>query len=279
MFTTVDTIGAELPYYGIMIALGILACFLLILFTKRKRENIDSIEYVIMGLISAISAFIMAHIVYGIAHFDKIAFVVTHPDRLFESINAFTFYFFDIFGGMVFYGGLIGACTGAYIYMKKVKLNINEYSDTLAPCIPLFHAFGRIGCFLAGCCYGIESNIGFTYRYAIVESANGVCRFPVQLLEAAENILICVLLTVMLCKCKKLQHGMLIWIYGLIYPVLRFINEFLRGDNVERGFFGILSTSQWISIFIFVISLTVILVKTIRKRKIISYNARITNGN
>lgn len=270
MFTTVDTLGAELPYYGIMIALGILACFLLILFTRHKRENIDGVEYVLIGLVSAISAFIMAHIVYGIAHLNKIIFVVTHTDRFFESIDSFIFYFSDIFGGMVFYGGLIGACIGAYIYMRKAKLNTNEYSDTLAPCIPLFHAFGRVGCFLVGCCYGIKSDIGFTYHYAIVEAANGVCRFPVQLLEATENIFICILLTVMLCKCKKMQHGMLIWVYGLIYPVIRFINEFLRGDTVERGFFGIFSTSQWISIFIFALSLTVISVKTIKKRKVLN---------
>lgn len=270
MFTTVDTLGAELPYYGIMIILGVLACFLLILFTRKKRENVEGIEYVLIGLVASVSAFIMAHIVYGIAHFDKIIFVVRCPDRFFKSINSFMFYFTDIFGGMVFYGGLIGACLGAYIYMKKAKLDVNEYSDTLAPCIPLFHSFGRVGCFLVGCCYGIESDIGFTYHYAIVENANGVCRFPVQLLEAGENILLCILLTVLLCKCKKMQHGMLVWIYGSIYPVLRFINEFLRGDNTERGFFGIFSTSQWISLFIFVLSATVIIIKTIKKRKAVN---------
>ncbi|MEE1125782.1 MAG: prolipoprotein diacylglyceryl transferase family protein [Acutalibacteraceae bacterium] len=267
MFTTVNSLGVELPYYGIMTALGISACFLLIHFTKNKRENIDSIEYLLISLAGAGFAFILSHMLYAIAHYKKILFIVTHPDRLFESLQSFVFYFSDIFGGMVFYGGLIGFCIGAYIYMKKTKLDVNEYSDTLVPCIPLFHAFGRIGCFLAGCCYGIESEFGFTYRYAIVESANGVCRFPVQLLEATENILICVLLTVLLYKCKKMQHGMLIWIYGLIYPVVRFINEFLRGDVAERGFFGVLSTSQWISIFIFVLSLTMVLVRILKKDK------------
>ena len=267
MFTTVDTLGAELPYYAIMVMLGFLACFLLILFTRKKRSNIDSIEYLLMGVVAFGFAFLGSHLLYGIAHFDKILFVATHPDRLFKSLKAFLFYFNDIFGGMVFYGGLIGACTGAYIYMKKTKLDIKEYSDTLVPCIPLFHAFGRIGCFLTGCCYGIESDIGFTYHYSIIESANDVCRFPVQLLEACENILLCILLIILLCKCKKLKHGMLIWIYGLIYPVLRFINEFLRGDITERGFFGILSTSQWMSIFIFTLSLIMIVTNIIKTNK------------
>ncbi len=262
MFTTKEALGIELPYYGIMAVLGIVACILLLLFTRKKRDNIDSIELLLIAVSAFIGAFVMAHIFYATAHYQKLIFVITHPQRLFKDIRSFIFYFFDIFGGMVFYGGLIGACTGSCIYMKRAKLNINNYSDIFTPCIPLFHTFGRIGCFLVGCCYGVESEFGFTYKYAIVPSANGVCRFPVQLLEATENLLICILLIFILCNCKKLQNGMLIWIYGLIYPPLRFINEFMRGDIVERGYFGVFSTSQWISIFIFLLSITAIIIKT-----------------
>lgn len=261
MFSTVDLFGAQLPYYGIMTSLGIFACFLLIRFTRHKRENIDSVEYICIGLAGAIGAFIMAHFVYGIAHYDKIIYVINHTNRVFGSFQMFVIYFLDIFGGMVFYGGLIGACIGGYIYMKKAKLNIREYSDTIVPCIPLFHAFGRIGCFLAGCCYGIESDFGFTYHYAEVESANGVCRLPIQLFESAENIILCIVLTILLCKFRNIKHGTLIWIYGLTYPVIRFINEFYRGDFEERGYFGVLSTSQWISIIIFVFSLAMLLLE------------------
>lgn len=261
MFSTEDLFGVQLPYYGIMTALGIFACFLLICFTRHKRENIDPVEYICIGLTGAICAFVMSHFIYGIAHFEKIIYVTKHTDRLFSSFKMFITYFIDIFGGMVFYGGLIGACIGGYIYMKKTKLNIRDYSDTIVPCIPLFHAFGRIGCFLAGCCYGIESEFGFTYHYAEVESANGVCRLPIQLFESAENIILCVVLTILLCKFKNIKSGILIWIYGLIYPVIRFINEFFRGDFVERGYFGALSTSQWISIIVFVFSLIMLLLE------------------
>lgn len=268
MFNTVDLFGVQLPYYGIMTALGILACFLLIRFTRHKRENIDSLEYVCIGLAGAVGAFIMAHFIYGIAHFDKIVYVISHTDRLFSSFQMFIIYFIDIFGGMVFYGGLLGACIGGYVYMKKAKLDVREYSDTIVPCIPLFHAFGRIGCFLAGCCYGIESDFGFTYYYSEVESANGVCRLPIQLFESAENIILCVVLIVLLYKFKNIKHGILIWIYGLTYPVIRFVNEFYRGDFVERGYFGSMSTSQWISIIIFVFSLVMLLLNLGDKNQI-----------
>ncbi|MEE0859071.1 MAG: prolipoprotein diacylglyceryl transferase [Acutalibacteraceae bacterium] len=260
MFTTIDIFGVELPYYGIMTGLGILACFLLLKFTAKQRKNIEPIEYVCIGLSGGVCAFIMAHLVYGVAQFDKLCYIITHPDRLFESVNMFLIYIFDVFGGMVFYGGLIGACLGGFIYMKRARLDVKEYADTIAPCIPLFHAFGRIGCFLAGCCYGMESKVGFTYHYSMVESANGVCRFPIQLVESAENFILCAILVIILYKCKNIKHGILIWIYGLTYPVIRFINEFFRGDVDERGYFGVLSTSQWISIIIFVLSLIMIVI-------------------
>ena len=64
----------------------------------------------------------------------------------------------------------------------------------------------------------------------------------------------------------NIEKGMLIWIYGLIYPVVRFINEFFRGDAEERGYFGALSTSQWISIFVFALSAFMV-TKIILKRK------------
>ncbi|WP_370767696.1 prolipoprotein diacylglyceryl transferase [Ruminococcus sp.] len=266
MFSTRETLGIELPYYGFMTGLGILACFLVIKFiTMKRRKNIEGYRYVIIGVVGGICGFIMAHIVFAVAQHEKLYFVFTHLDRVFSSFTMFALYAMDIFGGMVFYGGLIGACIGAYISMKTQRLDVRSYSDTIVPCIPLFHAFGRIGCFLAGCCYGVESDFGFVYRHSLIESANGVRRLPIQLIESGENIVIFIVLLFLLCRCKNLKNGILIWIYGLIYPVLRFINEFFRGDISERGYFGALSTSQWLSIFIFAFSLFM-LIRDLRKR-------------
>jgi phosphatidylglycerol:prolipoprotein diacylglycerol transferase len=120
--------------------------------------------------------------------------------------------------------------------------------DFVVPAIPLFHFFGRIGCFLAGCCFGIESSFGFTFNHSIVDEANGINRFPVQLLEAFINILLFFILDVF--RRKKLFKQNIIYLYLLLYSFARFFIEFLRGD-VYRGFFFVLSTSQIISILIF----------------------------
>lgn len=89
---------------------------------------------------------------------------------------------------LVFYGGLIGGIAAGLIAIKSMRLNSGIYADTMAPVIPLFHGFARIGCFFAGCCYGVQSDIGFTaHGNQFVAEVNDVCRFPVQLLEAACN--------------------------------------------------------------------------------------------
>ncbi len=255
MFGTVGNTGVPVPVYGIMTALGIFACFVMLKFTHRTRKIKETIEYAYMGCWSAVGAFFLAHVFFTIAQYRKVIYLFTHGNEVFSDGKHIIMALSDAFGGMVFYGGLVGACAGGYFYLRRNHLDIYEYSDTVVPCIPLFHAFGRIGCFLAGCCYGIESQFGFVYEHSLVESANGVRRFPVQLLESGENLVLCVVLCLLLYRCQHMPHGMLLWVYGILYPPLRFVNEFLRGDNLERGYFGIFSTSQWISLILFAVSL------------------------
>jgi len=118
----------------------------------------------------------------------------------------------------------------------------------MALSVPLFHGFARIGCFLGGCCYGIESELGFSARgNTLVEAVNGVKRFPVQLFEAFFCFLIFTMLLIMFLY-KKFKGG-LFFVYLSIYAFVRFFDEFLRGDDI-RGFVFGLSTSQFISIFV-----------------------------
>ena len=106
---------------------------------------------------------------------------------------------------------------------------------------------------IAGCCYGIESKVGFTVHGNTVNpSINGVNRFPVQLVEALCNLLIFILLFVLHRK-GKFKNRLLV-VYFFVYPVVRFILEFFRGDEI-RGFIFGLSTSQIISILLFVFAL------------------------
>ena len=158
----------------------------------------------------------------------------------------------QFFGGIVFYGGLLGGVAGAWWYSKRAPFNLGEYLDVVAPAIPLFHVFGRIGCFASGCCYGVECSWGFYHEHALVAQANGAVRFPVQLLEAGLNLLLSVAIYVLFCYFwQKWRAGSFIRIYFAAYALIRFFDEFLRGDTY-RGIWLGLSTSQWISLGILV---------------------------
>ena len=133
------------------------------------------------------------------------------------------------------------------IYVKRETKKYSVFADIIAVNIPLFHFFGRIGCFLGGCCFGIPCEFGFVYTINPIAEANGVTRFPVQLLEAGFNILLFFFLY-HLFKIGKYKNK-LIYIYLFVYAIGRFFIEYLRGD-AYRGIWFIFSTSQIISIII-----------------------------
>lgn len=251
MFPIIYIFGKEVSTYSIVAIIGLVAAVFYVWIKVRHKDDIDKIQIVNIPAMVFIGAFISAHIMYGITHLDKIWWCITHGNRVFESLESFIFYFTDIFGGMVFYGGLLGGIATGAIYCKRRKLDTMFYADIFAPAIPLFHAFGRIGCFLGGCCYGIESSWGFVYQHSIVPEADGVRRLPIQLIESAGNIIIFVILVIL--SHKNLKKGMLFLLYLLMYGVLRMITEFFRGDEIRGFLFGI-STSQWISAILIVVS-------------------------
>ena len=147
--------------------------------------------------------------------------------------------FNTLFGGMVFYGGMLGSVLGGFIYTKINRLNFLEYADLFAPGMVLCHAIGRIGCYLAGCCYGFDCNftlLGIKHTH-----------FPLSLVEA---FLLFVLFAV-LCKIKAKKPGDIMRLYLVAYAVTRFVLEFFRGDEI-RGRLLFFSTSQWISLAVII---------------------------
>lgn len=261
MLPTIYIFSIEVNTYGICSAIGILLMGLVACLLSKKRD-IPFEETLIGTIFSLIGALIGAHLLFGITNTKYI--INTFSDFI-NSKSDFSQLLNDLalcFGGMVFYGGLLGAFAFGAIYCKIRKLNIGDFSDCFAPAVPLFHVFGRIGCFLSGCCYGIESDFGFTATDSIVESCNNVNRFPVQLLESSLNLIIFFILLILFRK--GILKRALIFMYLLLYSVVRFFDEFLRADTY-RGIWLGLSTSQWISLVLFVISL-IILIKY-RKNK------------
>ena len=250
--------------YGVMTVIGFAVCFLV---GSRliKRFDIDIYDFALTMIAAVISLLIFSCLVYGMTHIRLLINYFAHineigVDKLWEVLKY-------CFGGIVFYGGFIGGGIGILVYTKfnkSKRIHRDHILDIYAVLTPLFHVFGRIGCFLGGCCYGVESEFGFTVHNNTINPAiNDVNRFPIQLVESACNLLIFLLLLYLFKK--SILENRLIYIYMLIYPVVRFITEFFRGDEI-RGFFFGLSTSQWISIFLFVFALIMLPIKT-RKMK------------
>ena len=148
-------------------------------------------------------------------------------------------------GGLVFYGGLIGGVGFSWVYFKLNKISFSKISF-LAIILSFTHALGRIGCFLAGCCFGIESSVIFSVHI------HGRERMPVQLFE---SILLVLLGFYLLKLWKQKKYNLIFYIYFVSYSIIRFFLEFLRADQIRGEFYG-LSTSQWISLLILALILS-----------------------
>lgn len=246
--------------YAICALVGIFTSFPFAIYQYKKRTG-DDISPIFVLLFGALGAFIGMHLLYGITniqYWSKITFA--------QGFKHFLTQIGTIFGGSVFYGGLIGGLIAGGISIKVQKLPVDTITDCLAPGIAQFHGFARIGCFLGGCCYGVEWEHGITFTNSIVESANGVPRVPIQLFESGFEFLLAGLLWFLLLRVPK-TRGKLLVFYLLIYPVGRFILEFWRGDEY-RGFLFGLSTSQIISILLFTASALYLLVPLIKKHRL-----------
>lgn len=161
--------------------------------------------------------------------------------------------------GFVVYGGIIGGIFGAYLYCRWKKLPVWKYFDIAAPSLALAQGFGRIGCFMAGCCYGRETSAwyGVTFEHSPF-APNHVSLIPTQLISSAADFLHFFLL-LWITK-KRKTEGIVVSFYLIFYSIGRFLIEMLRND--PRGSVSFLSTSQFISIFTLIIGiLSIVLLK------------------
>lgn len=245
MLPVINVFGHELASYMILIFIGMFIGIFIAVKYFSKFNNLKSEDVIYCFLYAVIGLGIGAKLLYIITN---IPFFIENYQKLDFSM------ILQIFrGGFVFYGGLIGAILGIFIYSKQFKISFSSLLLTLIPVVPLIHAFGRIGCFLAGCCYGIEYHgIGSVIFTNTTFAPLNVPLFPVQLLESFCNLII---FAILLCTYKKyINTYKTIALYCILYSITRFFVEFLRGDLI-RGFLLNLSTSQWISLITFIIGI------------------------
>jgi phosphatidylglycerol:prolipoprotein diacylglycerol transferase len=241
MYPSVELFGREIPTYGLMAAAGII-CGLLFVFIYARKLKLDAENAAYIYTFGFIGAGIGAKILYLIISAGQI---IEHMKTVGFMEGALHY----IQGGLVYYGGLFGAIGAAFLTARYLKVDIRDYYPALVPGIAILAGFGRIGCFLAGCCYGAETHSSFSVIYP--EGSGAPCcvpLVPIQLYEAMfEFVIIAVL--VLLYENKPSVKPHLLKIYCCTYAIVRFILEFWRGDDV-RGLWGAYSTSQWISLLL-----------------------------
>ena len=242
MHVYLEFFGHKVASYGFFIALGgiIVNLIAVYIFSKRKMDIND---FTIIESIGLLGAFIGAKALYLFVSFKDIEWSrITNLSYLAQLMQT----------GFVFYGGFIGGIIAAIIASKANKIDFRSYADEVIFLVPLAHAFGRVGCFMAGCCYGMPYDGPFSVVFPENSFAiHGVKLFPVQLFEAAGLVITCLLL--LLLK-KLLSKRFQVEFYLILYGVLRLITERYRYDAARGSLFGI-STSQWISIFMIIIGL------------------------
>lgn len=239
LISSIELFNTKIPIYGICFYFGILIAAVIgaIICKERKIERFDLVGSAVYTFIGAIIG-------------SKLLFLTVSFKTIIENhvpLEAV------IKGGFVFYGGLLGGLFGLIIYVKQFKMRLSDFLDVYSVCLPLGHAFGRVGCFFGGCCYGIEhkSPISVIYTETVGNTPLHTPLLPIQLIE---SVVLMTFFLIMLILFIRGNCRFLPTLYLVMYSVARFIIEFFRGDIERGGLFGI-STSQIISIIIVLLSL------------------------
>lgn len=260
MYPFIHLFGRTVGTYGLFsffgLALSVLVCWLL---AKRWKNTIDDV--LLLSLSIGVGLLLGGHLLYAITRADLVVYAFSRIGRV--SFREWLSLLSEGVGGMVFYGGFLGGLLAVLLFTRFTRLFEKKNAlDLYAVATPLFHTFGRVGCFFGGCCYGRECSHGILIREnQLNPSVAGVPRFPVQLVEAGCNLLIFLLLLSLFRR--KHAEGKLILVYLTVYPTVRFSLEFLRGDAIRGVWLG-LSTSQWISV---ILLFSVVTILVIRKTK------------
>lgn len=226
--------------YGFFIALGIFICFL-ILQRRTKKFGVDSDQLSSIFFWVIVASFVGGRLFFFLEDFQKYA---SDPSLILRIKG----------GGFVFYGSLLFAIPTIVIWLRRKKIPVRPFLDEIAIIGPVIHSFGRIGCFLSGCCHGkvCNSAIGVIYNHPeTMAEPTGVPLYPTQFFDIGVNLF--ALAVVFYFLNRKKFDGQLFLLYISIYAVGRSIVEIFRGDEA-RGFLfdGLLSHSQFLAILILI---------------------------
>lgn len=233
--------------YGVLLAAAYLTG-LQLAYVRSKKIGLDPNRVLDLGVYVIIAALVGAKLLLLIIDFS---YFRTHPADLLALARS----------GGVFYGGLIGAVLVAMWYIRRHGLPLWTTCDMFAPGIALGHVIGRVGCLMAGCCYGRATSVPWAITFSDPFAASNVGTplnvplHPTQLYEAGAELVILIFLLITERKGRPFP-GRTFWSYILLYAVSRFVIEFYRGD--ERGIVLGVSTSQFISLILAPLSIVML---------------------
>ncbi len=217
--------------YGLLIAIGVVLA-IVITILRAKHMGLSGEEVLNIGIIIVVFGFVGAKILFILENFRQF---LEHPLSVIGS------------SGFVVYGGLIIGLFAVFVYCRWIrKIPFLRYVDLYFPSVALGQALGRLGCFMAGCCYGKET----TAWWGVVFPENsyapaGVPLIPTQLISAIGDFAIFLFLFFFSKKLAK-KVGDVTAFYMLLYGAGRFCVEFLRQN--EQGGIGVLTTAQCFSL-------------------------------
>ena len=252
-------------WYGVFFALGFLAGYQLLVH-RARRSSIGAERAANLTMLGMVAGVIGARLLYVIQNWA--AEFRDNPAEIIRIDH----------GGLVFYGGFILGILVILVLSRVRRFPLGEFADLVAPALALAHAFGRVGCFLNGCCFGRVWNGFFAVTYPpgsqvmqtqyqqglfppdlaakVLQYLHDPARsspvqclpvFPVQLLESVTNLAILALL--LLIEKHLPRRGQLFAVYLLLYAAGRFADEFMRGDYLEH--IGGLTSAQIICLSLF----------------------------
>ena len=243
--------------YGLLVATGFLVAILLAS-SRAEKEGLDSQKVLDLCFYVMVSALLGARLLYVIVEYR---YFLDSPLEIFKFWK----------GGLVFYGGLILGVLISLWYLKRNQMPMWKTADLLAPSIALGQLIGRWGCFFAGCCYGKKTDVawGITFTDPRSLAPLEISLHPTQVYLSLNAVFIFIFL--MWLSKRKVFDGQILWSYGILYSIGRFLIEYFRGD--DRGFpvEQVFSTSQFVGVFVF--SFSAFMLLTLYRKSLRSHSS------
>ncbi len=255
MYPDLLTIGpVTLHTYGLFVAIGFFVG-LMIAVRLGKIEGISAQQIMDMGFVIILSSIIGSRALYVLINASYYRKSPLDILKIWE-------------GGLVFSGGVIGVVLTMVWYIKKHNLSLGKIADLWAPAAAIGQAFGRIGCFMAGCCYGkptdLEWGVVFTHPNSLARPLN-VPLHPTQIYSSISGFIILIILLFLYSK-RKFEGQVFLW-FLILHSTARLAIERFRGD--DRGILlgSNMSMTQMVAIFILIFSVAVLLVLKTKNKK------------